>query len=83
MVHHAAAMYGRYSLTAGLGELALRFDFDGERLTFQPAYNVAATQGRADRRGRRDPARRVHALGFDTALGEERLHRKPDDQRQG
>ena len=37
-------MCGRYSLTADLGELALRFEFDGERLTFEPAYNVAPTQ---------------------------------------
>ena len=38
-------MCGRYSLTTDLGELALRFEFDGDRLTFQPAYNVAPTQG--------------------------------------
>ncbi len=37
-------MCGRYSLTANLGELALRFEFDGDRLTFEPAYNVAPTQ---------------------------------------
>ena len=37
-------MCGRYSLTADLGELALRFEFDGDRLTFEPAYNVAPTQ---------------------------------------
>ncbi len=37
-------MCGRYSLTAHLGELALRFEFDGDRLTFKPAYNVAPTQ---------------------------------------
>ena len=37
-------MCGRYSLTADLGELALRFEFDGDRLTFQPTYNVAPTQ---------------------------------------
>ena len=37
-------MCGRYSLTTGLDELALRFEFDGDRLTFEPAYNVAPTQ---------------------------------------
>ena len=37
-------MCGRYSLTANLGELALRFQFDGDRLTVEPAYNVAPTQ---------------------------------------
>ena len=30
-------MCGRYSLTADLGELALRFEFGGDRLTFEPA----------------------------------------------
>ena len=44
LVHHGAAMCGRYSMTADLGELALRFEFDGDRLTFQPTYNVAPTQ---------------------------------------
>ena len=37
-------MCGRYSLTADPGELALRFELDGDRLTFEPAYNVAPTQ---------------------------------------
>ena len=39
-------MCGRYSLIADLGELALaqRFEFNGDRLTFEPAYNVAPTQ---------------------------------------
>lgn len=37
-------MCGRYSLTASLGELARRFDFDGGRDDFQPRYNVAPTQ---------------------------------------
>ena len=37
-------MCGRYSLTTDLGELVLRFEFDGDRLTFEPAYNVAPTQ---------------------------------------
>ena len=37
-------MCGRYSLTADLGELALRFEFEGDRLAFEPAYNVAPTQ---------------------------------------
>ena len=37
-------MCGRYSLTTDLGELALQFEFDGDRLTFEPAYNVAPTQ---------------------------------------
>ena len=44
LVHHGAAMCGRYSLAADLGELALRFEFDGERLTFEPTYNVTPTQ---------------------------------------
>ena len=37
-------MCGRYSLTTDLGALALRFEFDGQRLTLEPAYNVAPTQ---------------------------------------
>ena len=50
-------MCGRYSLTADLGELALRFEFDGDRLAFEPVYNVAPTPevltvvGRETRRG--------------------------------
>ena len=34
-------MCGRYSLIADLGELARRFEFDGDWLKFEPAYNVA------------------------------------------
>ena len=37
-------MCGRYCLTADLWDLALRFGFDGSRLLFKPAYNVAPTQ---------------------------------------
>ena len=37
-------MCGRYSLIADLWELAQRFEFDGDRLTFESAYNVAPTQ---------------------------------------
>ena len=37
-------MCGRYSLIADLGELAQRFEFDGDWLTFESAYNVAPTQ---------------------------------------
>ena len=37
-------MCGRYSLIADLGGLAQRFEFNGDRLTFEPAYNVAPTQ---------------------------------------
>ena len=37
-------MCGRYSLIADLGELARRFEFDGDWLKFEPAYNVAPTQ---------------------------------------
>ncbi len=37
-------MCGRYSLIADLGELARRFEFDGDWLTFESAYNVAPTQ---------------------------------------
>ena len=37
-------MCGRYSLVADLGELAKRFDFDGDWLTFESAYNIAPTQ---------------------------------------
>ena len=37
-------MCGRYSLIADLGELARRFEFDGDWLSFEPAYNVAPTQ---------------------------------------
>ena len=50
-------MCGRYSLIADLGELARRFEFDGDQLKFESAYNVAPTQevltvvGGATRRG--------------------------------
>ena len=37
-------MCGRYSLIADLGELARRFEFDGDWPNFEPAYNVAPTQ---------------------------------------
>lgn len=37
-------MCGRYSLIAYLGELARRFEFDGDWLTFESTYNVAPTQ---------------------------------------
>lgn len=37
-------MCGRYSLTASLGELAQRFEFDSEPEGFEPRYNVAPTQ---------------------------------------
>ena len=37
-------MCGRYSLIADLGELARRFEFDGDWLIFESAYNVAPTQ---------------------------------------
>ena len=43
-VHDGHEMCGRYSLIADLGELAQRFEFNGDRLTFEPAYNVAPTQ---------------------------------------
>ena len=37
-------MCGRYSLIADLGELARRFEFDGDWLAFEATYNVAPTQ---------------------------------------
>ena len=37
-------MCGRFSLTADLGELARRFEFDGNLLDLEPNYNVAPTQ---------------------------------------
>ena len=37
-------MCGRYSLIADPGDLARRFEFDGDWLTLEPAYNVAPTQ---------------------------------------
>ena len=43
-VHHVCEMCGRYSLIADLGELARRFEFDGDWVKFDSAYNVAPTQ---------------------------------------
>ena len=66
-----------------MGELARRFEFDGDWLTFESAYNVAPTQdvltvvGGDTRRGG------FHALGPDSVVGQESIHRKPDDKRQG
>ena len=37
-------MCGRYSLITGLVDLAQRFEFDGNSLTLESAYNVAPTQ---------------------------------------
>ena len=37
-------MCGRYSLIADLGELARRFEFDGDWLVFESSYNIAPTQ---------------------------------------
>ena len=37
-------MCGRYSLISDLGELAKRYEFDGDELALEPAYNVAPTQ---------------------------------------
>ena len=37
-------MCGRFSLTADLGELARRFEFDGNLLDLESNYNVAPTQ---------------------------------------
>ena len=37
-------MCGRYSLIADLGDLARRFEFDGDWLSFEAAYNIAPTQ---------------------------------------
>ena len=37
-------MCGRYSLIADVSQLAQRFEFDGDRLSFEAAYNVAPTQ---------------------------------------
>ena len=74
-------MCGRYSLIADLGELAKRYEFDGDGLALKPAYNVAPTQdvltvvGGETRRGG------FIALGTDPVVGEECLHRKPVDKR--
>ena len=49
-------MCGRYSLIADLGDLAQRFEFDGDWLSLEAAYNIAPTQQaltvRANREGR-------------------------------
>ena len=37
-------MCGRYSLIADIGELAERFEFDGNGLNHAPGYNIAPTQ---------------------------------------
>ncbi len=37
-------MCGRYSLIADIGELARRFEFDGDRVDPGPRYNIAPTQ---------------------------------------
>ena len=37
-------MCGRYSLIADIGELAERFEFDGDGLGHTPSYNIAPTQ---------------------------------------
>ena len=37
-------MCGRYSLIADIGELAQRFEFDGNPLNHEPAYNIAPTE---------------------------------------
>ena len=37
-------MCGRYSLIGDIGELAGRFEFDGDWLAFESAYNIAPTQ---------------------------------------
>ena len=43
-VHHVTDMCGRYSLIADLGELARRFEFEGDWLDFESSFNVAPTQ---------------------------------------
>ena len=55
-------MCGRYSLIADLGDLAHRFEFDGDWLKFESAYNGAPSQnvlavvgGEARRGGRLIP----------------------------
>ncbi len=37
-------MCGRYSLIADVSQLAQRLEFDGDRLPFEAAYNIAPTQ---------------------------------------
>lgn len=43
-VDNSPNMCGRYTLTADLGELMRRFEFDGDWLNFEAAYNIAPTQ---------------------------------------
>ena len=43
-VDNSLDMCGRYTLTADLGELVRRFEFDGDWLNFEAAYNIAPTQ---------------------------------------
>ena len=42
-VHHKREVSGRHS-PADIGELAGRFEFDGDWIKFEPVYNVAPTQ---------------------------------------
>ena len=37
-------MCGRYSLKADISQLALRFEFAADEVTYEPAYNIAPTQ---------------------------------------
>lgn len=37
-------MCGRYSLKADIAQLALRFEFTADEVTYEPAYNIAPTQ---------------------------------------
>ena len=37
-------MCGRYSLMADVSQLSQRFEFDGDRLSFEATYNIAPTQ---------------------------------------
>ena len=56
--YNAPDMCGSYSLILTIGELQNRFDFDGDRLGYAPAYNIAPMQnvltvvGGESRRGR-------------------------------
>ena len=76
-------MCGRYSLIADLGELARRFEFDGDWLTFESSYNVAPTQEVMTVVGGESRQAGVHALGADSLVGQRPFYRKPHDQRQG
>ena len=77
-------MCGRYSLIiADLGELARRFEFDGNWLTFDSSYNIAPTQEVLTVVGgesRRDGYMRWGLIPF---VGQGPIHRKPYDQRAG